>query len=86
MNLPLATEQQRAMTSPLLEKVLARGLSWPIDLERRAVARGCDYYGRDLGPRIPPLGEVLTKLIRGYGEQDMADVEFILRHDRMTEP
>jgi hypothetical protein len=29
---------------------------------------------------------VLTKMMRGNDEQDIADVEFILRHDRITEP
>ena len=28
---------------------------------------------------------VLTKMMRGNDEQDMADVEFIVRHDRITE-
>jgi hypothetical protein len=38
----------------------ARGLSLqpPLDLERLAMARGCDYYMRDLAPRTPPLQEV----------------------------
>jgi hypothetical protein len=29
---------------------------------------------------------VLTKMMRGNDEQDMADVEFLIRHDRITEP
>jgi hypothetical protein len=29
---------------------------------------------------------VLTKMMRGNDEQDMADAEFIIRHDRITEP
>ena len=29
---------------------------------------------------------VLTKMMRGHDEQDMADAEFIIRHDRITEP
>lgn len=29
---------------------------------------------------------ILTKMMRGNDEQDMADVEFIIRHDRITEP
>jgi len=29
---------------------------------------------------------VLTKMMRGNDEQDMADVEFMIRHDRITEP
>ena len=41
-----------------MDKVQRLGLSLPLDLERLAVMRGCDYYDRDLGPRIPPLGEV----------------------------
>ena len=58
MSLATQTEQPRAMASPLLDKVQQLGLSLPLDLERLAVMRGCDYYGRDLGPRLPPLGEV----------------------------
>src|SRR5437879_12805628 len=42
----------------MMDKVQRLGLSLPLDLERLAVMRGCDYYDRDLGPRIPPLGEV----------------------------
>jgi hypothetical protein len=52
------TEQPRAIASPLLDKVRRLGLSLPLDLERLAVMRGCDYYDRDFGPRLPPLGEV----------------------------
>jgi hypothetical protein len=52
------TEQPSAIASPLLDKVRRLGLSLPLDLERLAVMRGCDYYGRELGPRLPPLGEV----------------------------
>jgi hypothetical protein len=33
-------------------------MSLPLDLERLAIMRGCDYYERDLPPRVPPLGEV----------------------------
>ena len=29
---------------------------------------------------------VLTKMMRGNDEQDMADVAFLLRHDLITEP
>lgn len=29
---------------------------------------------------------VLTKMMRGNDEQDMADAEFMIRHDRITEP
>src|SRR5438477_3647353 len=43
---------------PLLERSRRLGLSLPLDLERLAVLRGCNYYDRDLGPRVPPLGEV----------------------------
>jgi hypothetical protein len=52
------TERSPAVASPLLEKVRGLGLSLPLDLERLAVMRGCDYYDRDLSPRLPPLGEV----------------------------
>jgi hypothetical protein len=44
--------------SPLLGKARRLGLEVPLDLERLAIARGCDYYDRDLGQRMPPLGEV----------------------------
>jgi len=50
--------QQSPVASRLADKVQRLGLSLPLDLERLAVMRGCDYYDRDLGPRIPPLGEV----------------------------
>ncbi len=30
----------------------------PLDLERLALPRGCEYYARELSPRIPPLDEV----------------------------
>src|SRR5437899_3407711 len=50
--------QQSRIASRLMDKVQRLGLSLPLDLERLAVTRGCDYYDRDLGPRIPPLGEV----------------------------
>jgi hypothetical protein len=36
--------------SRLLAKARQRGLSLPLDLERLAIARGCGYYERDLGP------------------------------------
>jgi len=52
------TAQPPAIASPLLDKARRLGLSLPLDLERLAAMRGCDYYDRDLGPRIPPLGEV----------------------------
>lgn len=51
-------EQPRGTASPLLDKIQRLGLSRPLDLERLAVMRGCDYYERELGPRLPPLGEV----------------------------
>jgi hypothetical protein len=44
--------------SPLLGKARRLGLEVPLDLERLAIARGCDYYDRDLGQRTPPLGDV----------------------------
>src|SRR2546430_14482423 len=50
--------QQSRIASRLMDKVQRLGLSLPLDLERLAVMRGCNYYDRDLGPRIPPLGEV----------------------------
>src|SRR5438309_3602139 len=50
--------QQSRIASRLMDKVQRLGLSLPLDLERLAVTRGCDYYERDLGPRVPPLGEV----------------------------
>lgn len=58
MSLATQTEQRRAIASPLLEKAERIGLSLPLDLERLAVMRGCDYYDRNLGPRVPPLREV----------------------------
>ena len=58
MSLPTQTQPPCATASPLLERVRKLGLSLPLDLERLAVMRGCDYYERDLGPRHTPLGEV----------------------------
>ena len=46
------------LASILLSKARRPGLRLPLDLERLAIARGCDYYERDLGLRVPPLGEV----------------------------
>jgi len=46
------------LNSLLLEKARQLGLSLPLDLERLAIMRGCEYYDRDLEPRVPPLGEV----------------------------
>ncbi len=51
-------KQPTTADSSLLEKARRLGLSLPLDLERLALQRGCDYYQRDLSPRIPPLGEV----------------------------
>lgn len=45
-------------TSRLLAKIRALRLQPPLDLERLAIARGCDYYSRDLAPRTPPLPEI----------------------------
>ena len=50
-----ATEAGRPGVDPgvesrLLAKARQRGLSLPLDLERLAIARGCGYYERDLGP------------------------------------
>ena len=50
-------EQPCAIASPLLDKARRLGLSLPLDLERLAVMRGCDYYDRDLGPHLPALAE-----------------------------
>ncbi len=36
--------------SRILGKARELGLSVPLDLERLAMARGCGYYERDLGP------------------------------------
>jgi len=58
MSLATQTAQPPAIASLLLDKARRLGLSLPLDLERLAVMRGCDYYGRDLDPRVPPLGEV----------------------------
>jgi len=41
--------------SRLLEKAAHLGLQLPTDLERLAISRGCVYYERDLGVRVPPL-------------------------------
>lgn len=54
----MPTEQPRAANSSLLDKAQRLGLSLPLDLERLAVARGCDYYERDLPPKVPPLRDV----------------------------
>lgn len=52
-----AQESLQVPASPLLEKARELGLQLPLDLERLAIARGCDYYARDLPPRFPPLRE-----------------------------
>jgi len=44
-------------SSRLLEQAARLGLQLPTDLERLAVLRGCAYYERDLGMRVPPLAE-----------------------------
>lgn len=41
-----------------MAKVRRLCLQLPLDLERLAIARGCDYYRRDLAPRTAPLPEV----------------------------
>src|SRR5687768_18510473 len=51
------TESLEILMSPLLEKARKLGLLLPLDLERLAVARGCDYYERDLPQRVSPLSE-----------------------------
>ena len=50
-----ATETGRSGVDPgvrsrILGKAEELGLSVPLDLERLAIARGCGYYERDLGP------------------------------------
>ncbi len=51
-------EQPETSGLSLREKARRLGLSLLVDLERLAMMRGCDYYDRELPPRIPPLGEV----------------------------
>lgn len=51
-------QQPSSDSSPLLEKTRRLGLSLPVDLERLAIMRGCDYYDRPFPPRLPPLGEI----------------------------
>jgi hypothetical protein len=53
-----ATVTEGVWRSPLLERACRLGLQLPLDLERLAVMRGCDYYERELPPRVPPLGDV----------------------------
>ena len=54
-----AKPSQSRLSPRLLEKARRLGLQLPVDLERLAIARGCDYYERELGSRSEPLGEVL---------------------------
>jgi hypothetical protein len=54
----MQTAHPRNNESALLRKAQSLGLSLPSDLERLAILRGCDYYERDLPPRVPPLGQV----------------------------
>ena len=61
MRVATRAEQSRKASgtvSPLLDKARALNLELPLDLERLAIARGCDYYERDLDRRIPPLEQV----------------------------
>jgi len=58
MSLATQTGQRPATGSLLLDRVSQLGLSLPLDLERLAVMRGCDYYERYLEPRFPPLVEI----------------------------
>ncbi|HEY9174433.1 MAG TPA: hypothetical protein VI136_19290 [Verrucomicrobiae bacterium] len=59
MSTPTLTEAPEVgVVSALLEKARRLGLQLPLDLERLAIMRGCDYYARELPPRVPPLGEV----------------------------
>src|SRR2546425_3259941 len=59
MNRPTHAEPPRSgLASPVLDKARHLGLELPLDLERLALMRGCDYYARDLGPRRSPLADV----------------------------
>lgn len=53
-----------ALPSLLLEKARRLGLELPLDLERLAVSRGCDYYWRDWGnaTALPPAPLSNTEL------------------------
>jgi hypothetical protein len=51
-------ETGSSLTSSLLDKARRLGLQLPLDLERLAIARGCDYYGRELDARSEPLGSI----------------------------
>src|SRR5712692_10532670 len=50
-------EVRSRFASRLLDKARQLGLQLPIDLERLAIARGCNYYERDLNARTPPLAK-----------------------------
>jgi hypothetical protein len=50
--------QPAVRESRLLKRAVALGLQLPLDLERIAIERGCDYYQREIGPRAVPLGRV----------------------------
>ena len=59
----IATEASRpgavsGAGSPVLDRARGLGLSVPLDLERLAIARGCEYYERQLDLRHSPLDEV----------------------------
>jgi hypothetical protein len=49
---------QTEPASRLLDKARRVGLELPLDLERLALLRGCDYYERELPPRFPALVDV----------------------------
>ena len=55
---PPASPPRGGLTSDLLDKTRRLGLQLPLDLERLALLRGCDYYARDLGPQVSPQAEV----------------------------
>lgn len=52
------TQPAHMIDSSLVKKAEELGLSLPLDLERLALMRGCDYYDRELPSRVPPLSEV----------------------------
>jgi hypothetical protein len=58
MSTSAQTLESRDTASPLLDKMRRLGLSLPLDLERLAIMRGCNYYDRDLDARVPPLSDV----------------------------
>jgi hypothetical protein len=49
----LTGEAPSKTRSRLLEKLHKAGLTLPLDLERLALARGCDYYQRDIHADLP---------------------------------